>query len=181
MSVEVILLAIGCYLFCGINDKIHLMKTGDWREGGNYTNLEETIQKLTLAPNETSYEWIIEKIGKNFARQRTHRVIRKQKYNGIVYYFNKELRYINRTGHNYENSVAYVSCTNDLELNLFFRDNLLVFYNIHDSRMDRNCNESFGPLHTIQDKSWLGGGENDASSPNSCNEKFYRIFTLDKK
>ena len=178
MSAEVILLAIGCYLFCGINEKIHLMKTGDWREGGNSPQLEKKISEFSFIPSVTTYENIIEKFGIAYTEQRTHRVIRKQKYNGITNYFDKEVRYVYRRVNSIETTAAFISCLNYLELYLFFKDNILVFYSVLDSRMDeKTCREYKGPLNTLIDKDWLAHNIY-ATGVYTCNEKFYRIFTL---
>jgi hypothetical protein len=179
MSPEIILLAIGCYLFCGVEEKIYRIKTGDWVEAGYYTNLEKDISEFSFIPKQTTYEEVIEKFGKNYTAQRTHKVIRKQKYNEEIYYFNKELRYVYRQVYSVKNRVLQVSCSSDLELTLLFKDNLLAFYHVYDSRIhENNCGEYLGKLNSIKDKNWLPGGDNYASGFNNCNKKFYRIFTL---
>lgn len=175
MSPEILLVAIGCYLFCGIDEQWYKWQTGDYRGGNISYNFEKELSDFTFVPKETTYSKVIEIFGKNFAQQRTHRVIRKQKYDGETYYFNRELHYVYRKVIFLENRAAYFSCKSDLEFSLFFKDNILVFYNIYDSRVNPNtCEDYFGKLNTITDKYWLKYG----TSIDNCNKKFYRIFTL---
>lgn len=111
--------------------------------------------------------------------QRTHRVIRKQNYDGKTYYFNKELSYVYREVKRINIRVGIKYCSSDLDIGLFFLDDRLVFHNVYDMRVNESdCSEYLGHFHTITDKSWMPGGENNRSAFYNCNEKFYRIFTL---
>ena len=126
------------------------------------------------------YENIIEKFGVAYTEQRTHKVIRRQKYNGSINYFDKELRYVYRKVNSIQTEVAFITCLNYLELHLFFRENVLLFYYVLDSRMDeKTCKEYIGPLNTLIDKDWLANGSSYATFVYNCNKKFYRIFTLE--
>lgn len=175
MSPEILLVVIGCYLFCGIDEQWYQWRTGDYRGENISYNFEKELSNFTFVSKETTYEQIIEKFGKNYTRQRTHKVIRKQKYNEGIYYFNKELIYVYRKVHNFQNKAAFFSITSSLELTLFFKDNVLVMYNVYDERIDpNNGNAFFGPFNTITDKYWLKYN----TSIYECNKKFYRIFTL---
>ncbi len=64
MSPEIILLAIGCYLFCGIDEKVYRIKTGDWRVGSYDYDFKKELSEFTFTPNETTYEQVINKFGK---------------------------------------------------------------------------------------------------------------------
>ena len=46
---------------------------------------------------------------------------------------------------------------------------------------ESDCSEYIGKFHTITDKSWMPGGENNRAAFYNCNEKFYRIFTLEHR
>jgi hypothetical protein len=179
MSPEIILLAIGCYLFCGVEEKIYRIKTGDSREGRLDIDFEKELSEFKFIPNKTTYEQILEKFGKEYIEQQTHKVIRRQIYNGEKYYFNKELNYVYRKVQKLDIVVGYQLCHTDLDVNFFFKDNILVFYNIYDMRLPINsCEQYPGPFHMITDKEWLPGGKNYTSSTYNCNKKFYEIFTL---
>jgi hypothetical protein len=178
MNAEIILLAIGCYLFCGIEEKIYRLKTGDWKTGTIDYDFQKELSEFAFIPNETMYEEVVKKFREK-KWQRTHRVIRKQKYNGNTYYFNRELSYVYREVKKTDTRVGIKYCSSDLELALFFLNDKLVFYNVYDMRVNESdCSEYVGKFHTLTDTKWLAGGENDNSSPNNCNKKFYRIFTL---
>jgi hypothetical protein len=178
MSPEILLVVIGCYLFCGIDEQWYRWRTGDYRGENISYNFEKELSDFTFVSKETTYEQIIEKFGKNYTRQRTHKVIRKQKYNGSIYYFNKELIYVYRKVYNFQNKAAFFSITSSLELTLFFKDNVLVMYNVYDERIDpNNGNAFFGQFNTITDKYWLKYN----TSIYECNKKFYNIFTLEHR
>lgn len=182
MSPEIILLAIGCYLFCGVEEKIYRIKTGDWRETENYPDLEKKISETNFIPKVTTYENILEKFGVEYTEQRTHRVIRRQKYNGNINYFDKELRYVYRKVNSIQTKAAFVTCLNYLELHLFFNENVLLFHYVVDSRMDeKTCKEYRGPLNTLTDNDWLPNGSTYATKVYNCNKKFYEIFTLEHR
>lgn len=179
MSPEIILLAIGCYLFCGVSEKVYRIKTGDWRKGNGEYNFEKELSEFNFVPNETTHEQVLEKFGERFIWQRSHAVIRKQNYNGKTYYVNRELLYSYTEVQKITIPVGYKYCTSALVLSIYFKDDLLEFYAVSDSRMGkRNCKEYIGPFHTITDKAWLPGGMNYPTASYNCNEKFYRIFTL---
>lgn len=50
MSPEIILLAIGCYLFCGIEEKAYKIKTGDWRSGGIKNSFDDKLSNNQFVP-----------------------------------------------------------------------------------------------------------------------------------
>lgn len=179
MSPEIILLAIGCYLFCGVEEKVYRIKTGDWNKGTIDYDFRKELSEFAFIPNETTYEEVVKKFGREYIEQNTLRVIRKQKYNGNTYYFNKKLRYVYREVKKIDIRVGIKYCTSNLELNLFFKDDILIFHNVYDRKVNENdCTDYFGRFHTITDMSWMPGGDNFQSAIYNCNEKFYRIFTL---
>ena len=180
MSPEIILLAIGCYLFCGVEEKIYRIKTGDWKSGSIDIDFKKDLSEFSFTVNKTKYDQVLAKFGMDYVEQRTHRVIRKQKYNEATYYFNREVRYYYHKVQKLTIPVGEVYCKSDLALNLYFKDDLLIFYNIYDMRLyEDSCKQYAGNLHTLFDKSWLSGNENDPTNVYNCNEKFYRIFTLE--
>lgn len=179
MSPEIILVAIGCYLFCGLEEKAYRLKTGDWKSGSIDIDFKKDLSEFSFTVNKTKYDQVLAKFGMDYVEQRTHRVIRKQKYNEATYYFNREVRYYYHKVQKLTIPVGEVYCKSDLALNLYFKDDLLIFYNIYDMRLyEDSCKQYAGNLHTLFDKSWLSGNENDPTNVYNCNEKFYRIFTL---
>ena len=96
MSPEIILLAIGCYLFCGIEEKIYRIKTGDWRVGNYEYDFSKELPEFIFVPQNTNYDQVIGVFGNRYFLQRTHRVKRRQEYDGKKYYFDRELLYISK-------------------------------------------------------------------------------------
>lgn len=173
MSPEVIIVAIGCYLFCGISEKIYRIETGDWRTGGMDTDFQKELSEFVFVPNETSYEQVIEKFGNRYFLQRTHRVIRRQEYNARNYYFNREVLYIYRKRYNFQTQMFNMYKASYLQVYLFFKDNVLQFYDIYDERVDEKTGRGYyGRLHNslLKEKAVIEG----------CHELFYDIFTLYK-
>lgn len=173
MSPEILIVAIGCYLFCGIEEKIYRIKTGDWRTGSIHDDFNDKLSNFSFVPMETTYEQVIEAFGNTYARQRTHRVIRTQIYDDKKYYFNKEVRFVYRKGYKLSTHAFDMYYSSDLEVYLFFKDNILQFYDINDERVDEKTGRRyFGRYHNSLFK--------EASKVEGCNKLFYDIFTLYK-
>lgn len=171
MSPEIILLAIGCYLFCGIDEKVYRIKTGDWKKGGIENNFEDKLSDFSFIPQKTTYDQVLEKFGNGYTYQRTHRVIRRLEYNGKNYYFNRELVFIYRKGYAFTTPYFIQRFTSDLEVYLFFKDNQLQFFDINDVRVDEKTGTRyFGQYHNSLFK--------EAYTIEHCNKLFYDIFTL---
>lgn len=171
MSPEIILVAIGCYLFCGIEEKIYRIKTGDWRTAGIKTNFENKLSEFSFIPQKTTYEEVLEKFSNEYTYQRTHRLLRRQEYNGKIYYFNREVKYVYRQSYMLPTKMFNMYYSSNLAVFLFFKDNILQFYDIIDERVDEKTGRRyFGPFHNSLFK--------EAVRIEGCNDLFYDIFTL---
>lgn len=172
MSPEIILLAIGCYLFCGVEEKVYKIKTGDWWESGIKTNFENELNAISFIPQKTTYNDVIQIFKNGYSKQRTHRLLRRQEYDGKAYYFNREVRYVYRQSYMLPTRMFNMYYSSNLEVYLFFKDNILQFYDIIDERVDEKTGRRyFGSFHN----SLFNKKEGDIVD---CNKLFYDIFTL---
>ena len=107
------------------------------------TDFQKELSEFVFVPNETSYEQVIEKFGNRYFLQRTHRVIRRQEYNARNYYFNREVLYIYRKRYNFQTQMFNMYKASYLQVYLFFKDNVLQFYDIYDERVDEKTGRGF--------------------------------------